>query len=86
LLHLVGYLYYWQMGFNSVFKGLTCREIPKWFYGSEVWKLFKISVPVNRNAAFHSEDQTNRLDLLREVMAVCSQNPTKHTTVVLTTR
>jgi len=22
-LHLVGYLYYWQMGFNSVFKGLT---------------------------------------------------------------
>ena len=23
LLHLVGYLYYWQMGFNSVFKGLS---------------------------------------------------------------
>jgi len=23
-LHLVGYLYYWQMGFNSVFKGLKC--------------------------------------------------------------
>jgi len=22
LLHLVGYLYYWKMGFNSVFKGL----------------------------------------------------------------
>jgi len=22
LLHLVGYLYYWQVGFNSVFKGL----------------------------------------------------------------
>ena len=22
LLHLVGYLYYWQMGLNSVFKGL----------------------------------------------------------------
>jgi hypothetical protein len=22
-LHLVGYLYYWQMGFNSVFKGLS---------------------------------------------------------------
>jgi hypothetical protein len=22
LLHLVGYLYYWQMGFKSVFKGL----------------------------------------------------------------
>jgi len=26
LLHLVGYLYYWQMGFNSVFKGL--RRVP----------------------------------------------------------
>jgi len=25
LLHLVGYLYYWQMGFNSVFKGLNIR-------------------------------------------------------------
>jgi len=23
LLHLVGYLYNWQMGFNSVFKGLS---------------------------------------------------------------
>ena len=22
VLHLVGYLYYWQMGFKSVFKGL----------------------------------------------------------------
>ena len=26
LLHLVGYLYYWQMGFNSVFKGLMFRR------------------------------------------------------------
>ena len=26
LLHLVGYLYYWQMGFNSVFKGLSMRK------------------------------------------------------------
>jgi len=26
-LHLVGYLYYWQMGFNSVFKGLNSRII-----------------------------------------------------------
>ena len=26
LLHLVGYLYYWQKGFNSVFKGLINRE------------------------------------------------------------
>ena len=25
MLHLVGYLYFWQMGFNSVFKGLTIR-------------------------------------------------------------
>jgi len=25
LLHLVGYLYYWQMGFNSVFKGLIVQ-------------------------------------------------------------
>jgi len=24
LLQLVGYLCYWQMGFNSVFKGLNC--------------------------------------------------------------
>jgi len=24
LLQLVGYLCYWQMGFNSVFKGLIC--------------------------------------------------------------
>jgi len=29
LLHLVGYLYYWQMGFNSVFKGLKvpCHNV-----------------------------------------------------------
>jgi len=25
LLQLVGYLCYWQMGFNSVFKGLMCN-------------------------------------------------------------
>ena len=24
-MHLVGYLYYWQMGFNSVFKGLKTQ-------------------------------------------------------------
>jgi hypothetical protein len=28
LLHLVGYLYYWQMGFNSVFKGLNAELSP----------------------------------------------------------
>jgi len=27
-LHLVGYLYYWQMGFNSVFKGLMANLSP----------------------------------------------------------
>jgi len=27
-LHLVGYLYYWQMGFNSVFKGLIHGRFP----------------------------------------------------------
>ena len=26
LLHLVGYLYYWQMGFDSVFKGLISKS------------------------------------------------------------
>jgi hypothetical protein len=30
LLHLVGYLYNWQMGFNSVFKGLRiCSDLPQ---------------------------------------------------------
>ena len=32
LLHLVGYLYYWHMGFNSVFKGLSVirgSELPE---------------------------------------------------------
>jgi len=28
LLQLVGYLCYWQMGFNSVFKGLTLNPSP----------------------------------------------------------
>ena len=28
-MHLVGCLYYWQMGFNSVFKGLRQRIIPE---------------------------------------------------------
>jgi len=27
LLQLVGYLCYWQMGFNSVFKGLMCFAV-----------------------------------------------------------
>ena len=27
LLHQVGYLYNWQMGFNSVFKGLSIRTL-----------------------------------------------------------
>ena len=29
LLHVVGYLYYWQMGFNSVFKGLSYTFVSK---------------------------------------------------------
>jgi len=32
LLHLVGYLYYWQMGFNSVFKGLTKNKIKTLYF------------------------------------------------------
>jgi len=28
LLHLVGYLYYWQMEFNSVFEGLRKQREP----------------------------------------------------------
>ena len=32
MLHLVNYLYYWQMGFNSVFKGLIER------YSNISWK------------------------------------------------
>jgi len=31
LLQLVGYLCYWQMGFNSVFKGLTTKIWLKYF-------------------------------------------------------
>ena len=27
LMHLVGYLYYWQMGFNSVFKRIIMHTI-----------------------------------------------------------
>jgi hypothetical protein len=27
LLNLVGYLYYWQMGFNAVFKGLMLEYL-----------------------------------------------------------
>jgi hypothetical protein len=29
LLRLVGYLYYWQMGFNAVFKGLIKSEFSR---------------------------------------------------------
>jgi hypothetical protein len=37
LLHVVGYLYYWQMGFNSVFKGLTLlrsSRLQRWLFKS----------------------------------------------------
>ena len=33
-LHLVGYLYYWQMGFNSVFKGLISYNCA---HHSSIW-------------------------------------------------
>jgi len=36
LLHLVGYLYYWQMGFNSVFKGLIAQYFGV-LVGNRVW-------------------------------------------------
>ena len=38
LLNLVGYLYYWQMGFNSVFKGLnyTSKVIALIFHGTRM--------------------------------------------------
>ena len=35
LLHLVGYLYYWQMGFNSVFKGLMAKHSDHLGYDAE---------------------------------------------------
>jgi len=40
LLHLVGYLYYWQMGFNSVFKGLIVWNSRKCLHG----KIFRTLV------------------------------------------
>jgi len=40
LLQLVGYLFYWQMGFNSVFKGLkpnaSCTQLLKC---NRVWRV-----------------------------------------------
>jgi len=45
LLQLVGYLCYWQMGFNSVFKGLMERNaeeavfvLLRYFRRTEVWQ------------------------------------------------
>ena len=35
LLHLVGYLYYWQMEFNSVFKGLNIIELSYDYHSRE---------------------------------------------------
>ena len=43
LLHLVGYLYYWQMGFNSVFKGLMEGPV---LAGSDETTLQEISLLV----------------------------------------
>jgi len=36
LLQLVGYLCYWQMGFNSVFKGLILTANSKWDCGQSL--------------------------------------------------
>ena len=43
LLHLVGYLYYWQMGFNSVFKGLM--EDVKWDGMIELCERYTSMIP-----------------------------------------
>jgi len=43
LLHLVGYLYYWQMGFNSVFKGLNvCVTEIRWVFGVVLYQTFEV--------------------------------------------
>jgi len=41
LLHLVGYLYYWQMGINSVFKGLKKCHITRW---TMKWRIQKDTI------------------------------------------
>jgi len=51
LLHLVGYLYYWQMGFNSVFKGLNIHAFlsasrGNISYVSNITRVFRAAYPV----------------------------------------
>ena len=51
LLHLVGYLYYWQMGFNSVFKelrsGLFKEQFSKKYTSSRRQKEFYLVHKLN---------------------------------------
>ena len=56
LLHLVGYLYYWQMGFNSVFKGLS-----RYLIHTKEWNaLFKtIFRSKSFSFYFHTHDTSN---------------------------
>jgi len=37
LLQLVGYLCYWQMGFNSVFKGLINTSLPNYAFTISIY-------------------------------------------------
>ena len=56
LLHLVGYLYYWQMGFNSVFKGLMRVDLTlefncPYFFGPLAKKIEKRPLASSRLSA-----------------------------------
>jgi len=46
-LHLVGYLYYWQMGFNSVFKGLNAKKKNWTLYSATAVLSFSATNDVN---------------------------------------
>jgi len=62
LLHLVGYLYYWQMGFNSVFKGLNLPYAPIWTptYRTELWCLLNVFVLLHVTSIFASSRKTTQ--------------------------
>jgi len=54
-LHLVGYLYYWQMGFNSVFKGLMLCPVSSLFlrialvvFNKRIFEFHKNVIPACR--------------------------------------
>ena len=48
LLHLVGYLYNWQMGFNSVFKGLRATCIAAKFLEYHKMPIFYLKIPLRK--------------------------------------